>query len=194
MRKIKSICVYCGSRPGAQPGYADLARQTGKSLAQTGIILVYGGGQIGLMGLAAREALANGGRVIGIIPEHLDEVEIAQTGLSELHVVADMHARKRMMFDRSDAFIVLPGGLGTLEEFLEMLTWRQLGLHNKPIYLLNYQQYWDPLIALFDHVVDQGFAAPPTTSLFQSIDSLESLLENITLRTAAEHKIGSNSA
>ncbi len=187
MSEIKSICVYCGSRSGARSDYADLARLTGESLARAGITLVYGGGQVGLMGLAAREAISSGGRVVGIIPEHLDEVEIAQTGLSELHVVADMHTRKRMMFDRSDAFIVLPGGLGTLEEFLEMLTWKQLGLHDKPIYLLNHKGYWDPLIKLFDRVTDQGFATLSNLALFQTVDDLESIFEDIALHAASDN-------
>lgn len=179
MSRIKSICVYCGSRPGARPDYADLAVTTGETLAQSGITLVYGGGQVGLMGLTARAALNAGGRVVGIIPEHLDRIEIAQTGLSELHVVADMHTRKRMMFDRSDAFVVLPGGMGTLDEFIEVLTWSQLDLHNKPIFLLNHKGYWVPLLNLLDHVVKEGFASSQNLNLFQCVDNIEAIFDNI---------------
>lgn len=179
MSKVKSICVYCGSRAGARPDYTELAVTTGRSLASAGLTLVYGGGQVGLMGLAARSALDAGGRVVGIIPEHLDRIEIAQTGLSELHVVADMHTRKRMMFDRSDAFIVLPGGMGTLDEFIEVLTWSQLDLHNKPIFLLNHNGYWAPLLKLLDHVVNEGFAAAKNLKLFQCVDDLETIFSHL---------------
>ena len=173
MSSITSLCVYCGSRPGNRPGYRMLAESLGRETAKRGMTLVYGGGQVGLMGLAARAALANGGRVVGIIPEHLDEVEIAQTGLSELHVVKDMHTRKRMMFERSDAFLVLPGGMGTLDEFIEMTTWSQLGLHDKPILLLDHEGYWQPLIDLIEHVIAEGFASPSNLELFSVVADLE---------------------
>jgi len=161
MSKIRSICVYCGSRKGAGDEYARLAESVGASIAAAGLTLVYGGGQVGLMGIAARAALATGGKVIGVIPEHLDTIEIAQTGLSELHVVADMHTRKRMMFDRSDAFLVLPGGLGSLDEFIEVTTWAQLDLHDRPILLLNHRGYWNPLLDLLRRVVQQGVELRP---------------------------------
>jgi len=173
MTAISSLCIYCGSRTGEGPGYRALAESAGREIAARDLTLVYGGGQIGLMGLAARAALAEGGRVVGIIPEHLDEIEIAQTGLSELHVVKDMHTRKRMMFDRADAFLVLPGGMGTLDEFIEMVTWAQIGLHDKPIMLINHDGYWEPLLALIKHVIAEGFAGPSNLDLFTVVDSLD---------------------
>ncbi|WP_281302007.1 MULTISPECIES: TIGR00730 family Rossman fold protein [unclassified Iodidimonas] len=177
MAKIKSVCVYCGSRAGVHQDYAQLAEDTGKILAKAGITLVYGGGQVGLMGLMARAAMKEGGSVVGIIPEHLDQVEIAQSGLSELHIVTDMHSRKRMMFDRSDAFIVLPGGMGTLDEFIEVLTWSQLDLHDKPIFLLNHKGYWEPLLALLRHVTAEGFANPSNLDLFITAPDLDYVLD-----------------
>jgi len=179
MSSVTSLCVYCGSRPGNKPGYKALAESLGRETARRGMTLVYGGGQVGLMGFAARAALALGGRVVGIIPEHLDEVEIAQTGLSELHVVNDMHTRKRMMFDRSDAFLVLPGGMGTLDEFIEVTTWSQLGLHDKPILLLDHEGYWQPLLSVLDHVIEQGFASPPTFELFTVVETLEDAFRHL---------------
>ncbi|GGO05188.1 cytokinin riboside 5'-monophosphate phosphoribohydrolase [Iodidimonas muriae] len=187
MAKVKSVCIYCGSRSGAHPGYADLAKATGEAIASAGLTLVYGGGQVGLMGICARSATAMGGRVVGIIPEHLDKVEIAQTGLTELHIVSDMHSRKRMMFDRSDAFIVLPGGMGTLDEFIEVLTWSQLDLHDKPIFLLNHDGYWEPLLALLNHVVDQGFANPKNLGLFKTVRSLDDIFHELGRMAGSEH-------
>lgn len=187
MSKIRSICVYCGSRTGAGDGYARLAESVGASIAAAGLTLVYGGGQIGLMGLTARAALDAGGKVIGIIPEHLDTIEIAQTDLSELHVVADMHTRKRMMFDRSDAFLVLPGGLGSLDEFFEVLTWAQLDLHDRPVLLLNHHGYWEPLMALVRHVVEQGFADRSSFDLFTAVPDLDSVFQQLALTDKPRH-------
>jgi len=187
MSKIRSICVYCGSRKGAGDEYARLAESVGASIAAAGLTLVYGGGQVGLMGIAARAALATGGKVIGVIPEHLDTIEIAQTGLSELHVVADMHTRKRMMFDRSDAFLVLPGGLGSLDEFIEVTTWAQLDLHDRPILLLNHRGYWNPLLDLLRHVVQQGFAAESSFDLFTAVPDLDSAFRHLALTDKPRH-------
>jgi len=177
MTEISALCIYCGSRTGARPGYSALAEATGEQAAARGITLVYGGGQVGLMGVAARAALDAGGRVVGIIPEHLDRIEIAQTGLTELHVVKDMHTRKRMMFDRSDAFLVLPGGIGTLDEFIEVTTWSQLGLHEKPILLLDHEGYWQPWLTLLRHIVKEGFADESTPDLFRVVHDLEEAFE-----------------
>ncbi|GAB4574958.1 MAG: TIGR00730 family Rossman fold protein [Rhodothalassiaceae bacterium] len=188
MAEVKSICVYCGSRTGVRESYAALARKTGRSIAARGMTLVYGGGQVGLMGLSARAALEAGGRVIGIIPEHLDRIEIAQTGLSELHVVRDMHIRKKMMFDRSDAFLVLPGGLGTLDEFIEVTTWSQLDLHDRPIYLLDHEGYWQKLLALIDHVIAEGFASETSRSLFRVVPTLDALFADIEKRGGSERQ------
>lgn len=174
--KIRSVCVYCGSRLGNKPSYEALASDLGQRIADAGMSLVYGAGSIGLMGVVARAARDGGAPVIGIIPEHLDAVEITQDGLSELHVTQNMHERKKMMFDRSDAFIVLPGGLGTLDETFEIMTWAQLSLHKKPILLINHEGYWSPLIELVNNVVEGGFAAPENASLLQIVDDAETAM------------------
>jgi len=144
-----SICVYCGSKPGNEPAFAESAQQVGQWIAQHGGQLVYGGGRNGLMGIVADATLAAGGRVVGVIPRALVEKEWAHTGCTELHVVETMHDRKRMMAERADAFIALPGGIGTFEEFYEVWTWRQLGYHNKPIGLLNLNGFYNPMLAFF---------------------------------------------
>jgi uncharacterized protein (TIGR00730 family) len=154
---VKSVCVFCGSHPGFDPAYARAARALGKTLAGAGIELVYGGGHVGLMGAVADAALAAGGEVTGIMPKTLVDREIAHTGLTRLHVVGSMHQRKAMMSELSEGFVALPGGSGTLEEFFEVLTWAQLGEHGKPCGLLNVAGYYDPLLAVFDHMVDRGF-------------------------------------
>ena len=164
-KNIQTVCVYCGSREGNKELYKQQAEQLGQLIADHGLSLVYGAGSIGLMGVVARSAKDSGADVIGIIPSHLDDVEITQDGLAELHITDDMHQRKKMMFERSDAFIVLPGGLGTLDETLEMMTWAQLDLHKKPIIIVNSNGYWSPLLTLVEHVVTDGFAAPENASL-----------------------------
>lgn len=154
--ELKAVCVFCGSQPGRRPEYVNAAREMGRLLASSGIDLVYGGGHVGLMGAMADSALAGGGRVIGVIPEHLMRPEVAHQELTELLVVDSMHTRKRTMAMRSDAFVVLPGGFGTLDEMFEMLTWRQLRLHAKPIGLVNVEGYFDTLLDLLAHAVDEG--------------------------------------
>lgn len=151
------VCVFCGSSMGFSPGYAEAATALGKLLAQRGIGLVYGGASVGTMGAVADGALAAGGEVIGVIPESLSRVEIAHAGLSELHVVADMHQRKAKMAALSDAFLALPGGAGTLEELFEVWTWAQLGLHAKPIGLVDVAGYYAPLMSFAEHMVAEGF-------------------------------------
>lgn len=148
---LKRICVFCGSSAGARPAYANAARALGGELARRGLELVYGGGNVGLMGIVADATLAAGGRVTGVIPRALVSRELAHTGLTAQHVVSSMHERKQLMHDLSDAFIALPGGLGTFEELLETLTWSQLGIHRKPCGLLNVEGFYDPLLALLDH-------------------------------------------
>ncbi|HEY8352743.1 MAG TPA: TIGR00730 family Rossman fold protein [Sphingomonadales bacterium] len=175
-RLPRSICVYCGSRPGRDPRLAADAAAFGRTLAEAGITLVYGGGSIGLMGILARSVLEHGGRVIGIIPGHLDHREITQTGLTELHVVGSMHERKRMMFERSDAFVALPGGIGTLDETIEIVTWRQLHLHDKPVILVDLRGYWQPLLKLLDHMNEEGFAGPEVHGLFEVVSSMDEIL------------------
>jgi uncharacterized protein (TIGR00730 family) len=157
MQKIKNICVYCGSAEGDDPRYAIAAENFGRALAKAGIGLVFGGGSCGLMGVVARSTLNAGGRVTGIIPGFLDEREIALQGLTDLIVVDDMHTRKRLMFEKSDAFVALPGGIGTLEELTEQLTWIQLGRHTKPLVIADIAGFWRPLLTLFAHMHNSGF-------------------------------------
>jgi uncharacterized protein (TIGR00730 family) len=154
---VRSICVFCGSRPGTDVSYTDAARSLGTTLAAKGITLVYGGAHVGLMGMLADAAMKAGGEVVGVMPRALVEREISHTGLTELHIVGSMHERKALMAELSDGFMALPGGTGTLEEFFEVLTWANLGEHRKPCGLLNVSGYYDPLLALFDHMVEKGF-------------------------------------
>ncbi len=153
----RKLCVYCGSSHGENPAYAEAARTLGRMLADNGIGLVYGGGSLGLMGEVAKACLAAGGYVVGVIPEFLVRKEILLENVQELVVTANMHQRKMTMFEKSDGFCALPGGIGTLEELVEMATWLQLGRHVKPIILANIDGYWDPLLELFDHMREQGF-------------------------------------
>lgn len=156
---MRSICVFCGSRPGADPAYAEAAEALGRTLAQSSITLVYGGGHVGLMGILANAALEAGGEAIGVMPKALVEREISHIGLTKLHVVGSMHERKGLMAELSEGFVALPGGTGTLEEFFEVLTWAQLGEHGKPCGLLNVAGYYDPLLTVFDHMVARGFVS-----------------------------------
>ncbi|RKP43709.1 TIGR00730 family Rossman fold protein [Trinickia fusca] len=154
---MKSICVYCGSSPGAKPVYAQAARAFGQALVREGCSLVYGGGRVGLMGIIADAVLEAGGQAIGVIPKLLVDREIGHPGLTELHVVPDMHERKKKMADLADAFVALPGGAGTLEELFEVYTWSHLGYHNKPIGLYDVEGYYRPLVAMLEHTVREGF-------------------------------------
>jgi uncharacterized protein (TIGR00730 family) len=157
MAELRSICVYCGSNPGADPEFAASAKALGTAMAKAGIRLVYGGGSVGLMGIVARSVLDAGGEATGIIPQFLKDRELMLTAVDELIVTADMHERKRIMFERSDAFVALPGGIGTLEEVVEMMTWAQLDQHVKPILIANIGGFWDPLVALFARMTENGF-------------------------------------
>ncbi|KDR38755.1 TIGR00730 family Rossman fold protein [Caballeronia glathei] len=154
---MKAVCVYCGSAPGARPVYAEAAKAFGRALVEADMSLVYGGGRVGLMGLIADEVLANGGRAVGVIPELLLKKEVGHTDLTELHVVPDMHERKKKMADLSDAFVAMPGGVGTFEELFEVYTWAQLGYHQKPVALLDVDGYYDPLLSMLQHTVEEGF-------------------------------------
>ena len=158
MTPLRSVCVFCGSRSGADPAYAEAAGATGRLIAEAGWRLVYGAGDVGLMGEVARAAEAAGAKTMGVIPTHLLKREKGRRDLSTFVVTEDMHERKKVMFMNSDAVVVLPGGAGSLDEFFEVLTWAQIGLHAKPIYLLDTNGYWQPLVALLHHVVAQGFA------------------------------------
>ena len=154
---MKSICVYCGSNAGIRPAYAQRARALGLRLARENLALVYGGGNVGLMGIVADAVLEGGGEVIGVIPQQLVDLEVAHHGVTKLEVVGSMHERKARMFDLSDAFVALPGGFGTLDEMFEMLTWRQLGLGNKPCAFLDVDDFYDPLLAMMDRMVAERF-------------------------------------
>jgi uncharacterized protein (TIGR00730 family) len=154
------VCVYCGSSPGADPAFAAAVGALGRELAARGIGLVYGGGAVGLMGVVADAVLAAGGEVVGVIPRSLDEREVGHKGLTELRVVETMHERKALMADLSDAFVAAPGGIGTLEELVEVYTWSQLGIHAKPVALLDAGGYWSPFAAWLDHAVQQRFLRP----------------------------------
>jgi uncharacterized protein (TIGR00730 family) len=173
---IRSLCVFCGSATGIDSTHTTAAQTLGRRLAQDGISLIYGGGRIGLMGAVAEAALAAGGHVVGIIPRHLQEAEVAFDAVSELIVVKDMHTRKRAMFDRADAFCVLPGGLGTLDETFEILTWKQLGLHNKPVIMANLGGYWTPWLGLVEKIIDTGFSRPSVRDLFTVVESVDAIM------------------
>jgi hypothetical protein len=177
--RIRRLCVYCGSSPGSDPRYREAAAALGTGLAAADIALVYGGGRNGLMGIAADAVLAGGGTVIGVIPRHLRNREAAHLGLTELLVVDSMHERKALMAERADAFAVLPGGVGTLDETIEILSWRQLGLHDKPVYIIDVAGYWAPLGELFDHIVASEFAAPLVPRLVDFVPDVEALLKAI---------------
>ena len=174
-----SICVFCGSRSGNKPAYEDAAAELGQGLAERKWRLVYGAGDVGIMGRVALTVQQNEAEALGIIPTHLMQREVAKTDLNNLIVTENMHERKKVMFMNSDAIILLPGGAGSLDEFFEVLTWAQIGLHNKPIVLVNTAQYWTPLIALVDHVISQGFAETTLRSLFDVADTSEEALRII---------------
>jgi len=160
MAELRAICVFCGSAKGNGTRYAERAAAVGRLLAERGLTLVYGGAHVGTMGVLADAALAAGGEVVGVIPRHLQDAEVAHTGLTKLHLVENMHERKAMMADLSDAFLALPGGAGTLEELFEVWTWAQLGLHGKPVGLVDTAGYFEQLVAFADHMVDEGFLRP----------------------------------
>jgi len=174
-----SICVYCGSKPGINPLYSQAAIEVGQWIARHGGQLVYGGGSGGLMGIVANAALDAGAPVIGVIPKALVEKEWAHHGCTELHVVDNMHDRKRMMAERADIFLALPGGIGTLEEMFEVWTWRQLGYHNKPIGLLNIAGYYDGLLSFLQHSVGHGFLGDWQMGLIQSHEATDNLLQDL---------------
>jgi uncharacterized protein (TIGR00730 family) len=182
---LKRVCVFCGSSDGARSSYREAAAMLGRVLAARRIGVVYGGGNIGLMGALADAALGAGGDVIGVIPEHLVNKELAHRGV-DLRIVHSMHERKALMADLADAFIALPGGYGTLEEFCEVLTWSQLGLHAKPCGLLNVDGYYDSLLGLFDHAVAEGFVRPPSRDLVVVDDQAAPLLDRLALWQAPQ--------
>jgi uncharacterized protein (TIGR00730 family) len=180
MPRLERVCVFCGSSRGSRPVYADAAARIGRVMAALGLGLVYGGGRVGLMGVVADAALGGGGEVVGIIPEALAQKEVAHAGLTELIVVGSMHERKARMAERSDAFLALPGGIGTFEEFFEVLTWAALGIHAKPIAILNTDGYYDPLLSLLEHARSERFVRPEHLELLLVGDDPEKLIERLT--------------
>ena len=170
------LCIFCGARPGNGDRFRDVAVQTAQAAVAAGYGIVYGGGRVGLMGAVADATLAAGGEIIGVIPAALASAEIAHHGLTQLHVVQSMHERKALMADLSDGFIALPGGFGTMDEFHEILTWRQLGIHNKSIVLLNVDGYYDELLALYEHMLQEGFIRPQSRALFTACASVDAAL------------------
>jgi uncharacterized protein (TIGR00730 family) len=174
-----SVCVFCGSRPGADPAFAAAAQETGAALAEAGFRLVYGAGDVGLMGEVARAAQAAGGATFGVIPQHLLAREVGRRDLSTFVVTETMHERKKVMFMNADAIVALPGGPGTLDELFEVLTWRQLGLHAKPVCLLDANGYWRPLTALVEHMVAQGFAEASFLDFLESYETVPALVARL---------------
>jgi uncharacterized protein (TIGR00730 family) len=179
MSHLRSVCVYCGSGPGGDPAFVAAARALGKVLAQNKIRLIYGGGAIGLMGTLATAVLDHGGEVTGIIPEFLKQKEVALHRVQELIVTPTLHQRKQLMFDHADAFVALPGGIGTLEELVEQLTWAQLGRHRKPILIANINGFWDPLRALLDHMTELQFIRSGLAVRYLVADRVEDILPKL---------------
>jgi uncharacterized protein (TIGR00730 family) len=175
---VKRVCVYCGSNPGLRPDYASAARELGTLLSTRGIGLVYGGGNVGLMGIVADSVLAGGGSVIGVIPRPLVDRELAHHG-TDLRVVGSMHERKQLMHDLSDGFVALPGGYGTLDELFETLTWSQLGMHQKPIGLCNVAGFWDPLLRMVDHAAAEGLVRPAHRAMLLEAPTASQLVERM---------------
>jgi hypothetical protein len=179
MTAIHSLAVFCGSRVGINPAYAAAGRTLGRGLGQAGIRLVFGGGRIGIMGVVADAVLETGGTVLGVIPEFLTQWEVAHTAVTEMVITDSMHTRKRRLYEESDAFLIMPGGLGTFDEAFEIITWRQLRLHDKPILLCNVEGWAEPLVATIDHAIAQGFADPACRRLFEVIDGVPAVLERL---------------
>ena len=188
MQNIRRLCVYCGSSGAVEAQHREAASELGACLAAAGIELVYGGGRVGLMGLLADATLAAGGKVTGIIPARLRSAEVAHTGVTELIVVDSMHERKRSMAERADAFAILPGGIGTLDEMFEILSWKQLALHDKPILLVDIGDYWAPLRALLDHIVVNGFARPQTRGFVHVVPSVSALMAALSKESVVSRK------
>jgi len=180
MSEKKFICVFCGSSGRVDQAYRDAATKFGTLLGERGYNLVYGGGRVGLMGLTADAALAAGASVTGVIPKFLEDYEVGHQGLNELIITDNMHDRKRIMYEKADAFVVLPGGLGTMDETFEVVTWTQLGLSRKPVVLLNVNGFWDPLVGLVDHLVTTGFARPENRNIIQVANTIEEVFPVLT--------------
>lgn len=189
MAQIRALCALCGSREGADPRYREATVRLGRLIAERGVRLVYGGGAVGLMGLLADAVISRGGDVVGVIPDFLMKREVGRAGLNDLVVTGSMHDRKTRMFEMSDGFVVLPGGLGTLDEAFEIITWKQLRLHDCPIVVLDVSGYWAPLRALVANVVAGGFADPAVASLFSVVRSPDEVLPMLESAPAAESRV-----
>ena len=186
MAEVTSLCVFCGSSTGLNQAHRQAAARLGAILGENDIRLIYGGGRIGLMGVLAESAMAAGGRVTGVITDFLESREVGNREVDEYVVTDSMHARKQRMFELADAFAILPGGLGTLDESFEIITWKQLGLHDKPILLINQDDYWAPFIGLVDSIIAGGFAAAATAGLFRVVDGVEAVLPALAAAPAPE--------
>jgi len=178
----QSVCVFCGAQNAVPQVHLDLALKFGQDLAKNKRKLVYGGGDCGLMGQVANGTLQTGGEVIGVFPRSLSRIEVEHQGLSKMYLVDSMHERKQIMYDHADVFVVLPGGFGTLDEMFEVITWRQIGIHKKPVIVLNHQGYWDKLESVMEHMVSTGFAKPITREFYQFVDSVEELYKILQLK------------
>jgi len=185
MTKISSACVYCGTGHKVSQIYKDMAARLGQVMAAEKVRLVYGGGRVGLMGIVSQACFAAGGEVVGIIPEHIQDKEVTNDDVTEMYIVDSMHTRKKMMVDKSEGFIVLPGGFGTLDETFEILTWKYLGLHDKPVVFLNVEGFYNPLMQMVDHMVDSGFTPFWHRSLYQLVDTPEDAI--VALSSQTEH-------
>ncbi len=184
---MKKLCVFTGAAVGSDPRFVEAAHQLGQVLASRNLGLVYGGGKSGLMGKIADAVIASDGHATGIIPKFLDNVEIAHRGLTNLHITDSMHERKNMMYDLADGFIIMPGGLGTLDETMEIITWRQLGLHRKPIIIANLCGYWDNMLSLFQKVIDEGFMHHGHTGHFEHVNDMDELADKLDSYFPASH-------
>ena len=178
-KKITTIAVFCGSKSGTKKIFIEAAQELGNQISKRGISLIFGGGRVGLMGEVADQVLAGGGKVTGVIPQFLNDLEVAHRGVTELITVDSMHERKYLMYNKSDAYVILPGGLGTLDELMEILTWKQLQIHISPIIILDVDGYWGPLRLLFQDIIDGGFAHPKALDLFSIVDSVDGVFDAI---------------
>ncbi len=175
----KHICVFCGAQNAVPKQHLEAGRAFGQEMAQRKLGLVYGGGDCGVMGAVANAVLEHGGWVTGVFPENLRAIEEEHQHLNETILVDDMHSRKQLMYKRSEMFVIFPGGFGTMDETFEILTWRQIGLHDKPVIIFNHEGYWDHLVALFDNIIDNGFATPETRDIYEVVDTMDALLERV---------------
>ncbi|MBY0356250.1 MAG: TIGR00730 family Rossman fold protein [Rickettsiales bacterium] len=183
-RLRKSLCVFCGAQNAVPAAHLQIGTDLGRDMAQRDIALVYGGGDCGIMGAVANSVLKEGGWVTGVFPRHLQNLEVEHKSLNEIIIVETMHERKKIMYDRADAFAILPGGCGTLDEMFEIITWRQLRLHEKPVIIFNHLGYWDHLVALLDHMINSGFARPETRTMYEVVTTLDELLARVEGATA----------